>query len=517
MSKDSYSRIIKSSSIVGGAQLINMLIGMVRVKFVAILIGPAGFGLLSLYQAIIQMVSVVAGLGLKTSAVREIAQAYVNQDQFAVARIVMSLRRMCWLSGVCAAMAIVLLSRQLSQFTFGDLSHTLSISFAGIAILLINLFAGQMAVIQGARRIGDLAKVNILGATVGSVFTIGLYYYWGVDGIVPAIIALAAIQLVVSYFFVRKVVLPKVEMTWLESFKQAGGMLSLGLVFMWNGLLVAATTYFISIIIGNEIDLRAVGMYTAAFGMSGMIVNFVLGAMAADYLPALSAVASDHQEMRQLVNQQTEIGLLMALPGLLATLALAPWVIQLFYSAEFAQAGDLLRWFVLGCFGRVISWPMGFIFVAKGMGKTFAALQTWANALHITLIVLGLHLFGLVGAAIAFFTLYVTQAIILIVLSRVCADFYWSRSVVRLLALILPLVGVTFLLQLWLPAISALVVGVIVSACSGLFCLRGLAIRLGPEHRVCRITARIPVLKKHIDMMGHVNFFKKTKLWKINL
>ena len=40
---NSYSRIMKSSSLIGGAQGINMLIGMVRVKFVAILIGPDAF------------------------------------------------------------------------------------------------------------------------------------------------------------------------------------------------------------------------------------------------------------------------------------------------------------------------------------------------------------------------------------------------------------------------------------------------------------------------------------------
>tara|TARA_B110000208_G_scaffold127789_1_gene155438 strand:+ start:6181 stop:7698 length:1518 start_codon:yes stop_codon:yes gene_type:complete len=498
MSKDSYSRIIKSSSIVGGAQLLNMLIGMVRIKFVAVLIGPAGFGLLNLYQTIIQMVSIIAGLGLRSSAVREIAQGFADEDQDAVACSVLSLRRMCWLNGALGAVAIVVFSSQLSQLTFGDTSHAGRVSFAGIAVFFMNLQAGQMAVIQGARRIGDLAKINVLGATIGSVFSIGLYYWLGVDGIVPAIIALAATQLMVSYLFVRKVVLPEIEMTWLQSFKHAGGMLRLGVVFMWNGLLVAAVTYLTRIIIGYEIDLEAVGIYAAAFAMSGMVVNFVLSAMSADYLPALSAVASDHRKMRELANQQTEIGLLLALPGLLATLALAPWVIQLFYSAEFAQAGDLLRWFVLGCFGRVITWPIGFIFVAKGMGKTFAALQTGASALHIALILLGLHLFGLVGTAIAFFTMNIALAFACLLLSRMRAEFYWSRSVVRLLALILPLVAATFLLQVWLPSLPALAFGVIVSAFSGVFCLRGLAMRLGPEHKVCRVVSRIPVLKNLI-------------------
>lgn len=490
-----YAGILKSSSIIGGAQLINMLVGMVRVKFVAVLIGPVGFGLLNLYQTIIQIVGTIVGLGLKTSAVREIAQGFTDKDEYAVARTVLSLRRMCWLSGVCGASAIVIFSRQLSEMTFGDMSHVWGINFAGIAVLLMNLQAGQMAVVQGARRIGDLAKINVLGATIGSVFSVGLYYYLGVDGIVPSLIALATIQLIVSFFFVRKVELSKVEMTWLQSFKYAGGMLRLGIVFMWNGLLVAVAAYFTRIIIGHEIDLEAVGIYAAAFALSGMVVNFVLGAMGADYLPSLSAVAVDHRKVRELANQQTEIGLLLALPGLLVTLTLAPWVVQLMYSAEFAPAADLLRWFVLGCLGRVITWPMGFILVAKGMGKSLVLTETLANALHVALIFLGLHFCGLAGTAMAFFALYIAHGILLLVLTRVHADFYWSRSVVRLLVTIIPLVVVTFLLPLCLPSMAALVVCLVISVCSGLFCLRVLASRLGPEHRICLILKKIPFFR----------------------
>lgn len=492
MSEQLYSRIIKSSSIVGGAQFVNMLVGMLRVKFVAVLIGPVGFGLLNLYQTIIQMISTVAGLGLKSSAVCEIAQGYADDDQGTVARSVLSLRRMCWLSGICGAVVIVLFSRQLSELTFGDISHARRVSIAGIAVFLMNLQAGQMAVIQGARRIGDLARVNVLGATLGSVCSVGLYYCLGVDGIVPALIALAAIQLIVSFCFVRKIHLVPVEMTWLESFKHAGGMLRLGVVFMWNGLLVAAVTYFTRIIIGHEIDLQAVGIYAAAFALSGMVVNFVLNAMSADYLPALSAVADDNGKLRDLANQQTEIGLLLALPGLLATLALAPWVIQLFYSAEFAEAAVLLRWFVLGCLGRVISWPMGFIFVAKGMGKAYATLQTVANVLHVLLIVLGLHFWGLVGTAIAFFVLYIAHSFLVLSVARARVNFYWSRSVLGLLGMMLPLVVIAFLLPQWLSSQAALMVGLVVSAICGVCCVRGLALRLGPQHRICQMLRKLP-------------------------
>ena len=68
--KKSYSRIMKSSSLIGGAQGINMLIGMVRVKFVAMLIGPMGVGLVATYQATVKLIGVTNCLGNITHCTR---------------------------------------------------------------------------------------------------------------------------------------------------------------------------------------------------------------------------------------------------------------------------------------------------------------------------------------------------------------------------------------------------------------------------------------------------------------
>ena len=66
------------------------------------------------------------------------------------------------------------------------------------------------------------------------------------------------------------------------------------------------------------------------------------------------------------MNEQTLVGLLLAGPGVLATLTFAPLVIALFYSAKFGAAVGVLRWICLGAMLQVITWPMGFIIVAKG-------------------------------------------------------------------------------------------------------------------------------------------------------
>ena len=49
-SNNSYSHILKYTSLFGGVQMLNILIGLVRNKLVAVLLGPAGMGLVALFS-----------------------------------------------------------------------------------------------------------------------------------------------------------------------------------------------------------------------------------------------------------------------------------------------------------------------------------------------------------------------------------------------------------------------------------------------------------------------------------
>jgi PST family polysaccharide transporter len=158
-----------------------------------------------------------------------------------------------------------------------------------------------------------------------------------------------------------------------------------------------------------------------------MFVNFVLGAMGADYYPRLTGVASDKPAMVRMVNEQTEIGLLLALPGLLATMALAPWILQIFYTREFLGAVELLQWFILGCLGRVISWPMGYIMLALGKSSWLIVSESVMHAMHVLLIFFGLKIFGLVGVAQSFVLLYVIHILVTLFIGRKLISFSWSN------------------------------------------------------------------------------------------
>ena len=492
---NSYGQILKASSIMGGAAGIKMLLGMVGVKFAAVLIGTTGMGLLASFTAVQALIGTLAGLGIQSSAVRDVAVAIANNDATAIGRKVRALRRICWLTGLGGMVATVLLSPLISQLSFGHDGYRLDIAALGIVVLLANLSGGQMALIQGMRHIGDIARASIISAAIGTVLAIGLYAALGLRGIVPALVATAATQLALSWFYARRLPVPKATLSWRDTFAEANAMVRLGLVFMWSALLVSAVTYLTVALITQQLGLPAVGLYSAAFALSGVFVSFVLSAMGADYYPRLTGVAHDKAAMGRLINEQTEIGLLLAVPGLLATLALAPWAIRLLYTSEFLPAVELLQWFILGCLGRVISWPLGFAMLALGKGRWYFLTETSFNLLHMALIALGLHLFGIEGVAIAFFVMYAGYIGAVYLVSRHLIGFRWSATCARMTLLALPPVVLTFIAVRWLPLWPATLAGSLVTVVVSAYALRTLVQRVGHEHRVVRALGKVPGVK----------------------
>ena len=491
----SYGQILKSTSIMGGAASITFLLGILRTKFAALLIGTSGVGLMTGFTAVQSLISTIAGLGIQSSAVREIALAVGKGDQQAIGRTVLMLRRFSWLTGLVGMLIMIAFSPLFSRLTFNSNAYTLDIAALGIVILLVNLAGSQLALLQGMRRIGDMARANIGSAVFGTLSAVCFYYWLGLRGIVPALVSIAAIQLTTAWYFTRTIPVPSVTLTWRETFREANDMMKLGIVFMWSGLMVSAVSYFTITLITQQIDLDAVGLYSAAFLLSGMSVNFVLGAMGADYYPRLTSVAQDKKAMNCLVNEQTEVGLLLALPGLLATLALAPWILQIFYSREFLGAVELLQWFVLGCLGRVISWPLGFVILALGKGRLFLVTETSANLAHLALITLGLKWFGIEGVAIAFFVLYLGYIAAVYFVCRHLTGFSWSAGCRRIALYSLPVSIIMFIACRNLSAWSAALIGIAATVAVGVFCVRELVRRLGSGHRVVRLIGAVPGFK----------------------
>ena len=488
----SYGQILKSSSIIGGAQGINYLIAMVRTKVVAVLLGPSGVGLVGLYVSATELVGTIAGLGISTSGVREVAEAHGTGKAEHIARTVKTLHRTCWVTGILGWLLCAALSYPLSVYTFGSGEHAWAVALLGATILIASVSGGQSALIQGTRRIGDLARMGIIGATTGTIIAVGLYAWLGQKGIVPVLIVTAAVNLGFSWWFARKIPVATVSLSWTETFRNSQQLVRLGLAFMYGALLAAISGLVIRSLIVRQLGLDANGIYQAAGGISSIFAGFILNAMGTDYYPRLTAVAHDNLQVNRLVNEQIEIGILLALPGLLGTLAFAPWLMHLLYSAKFLPSAELLPWLAVGVFGQVITFPLGFIQRAKGRVGWIFVSQTHLNVLNLVLALLMIRVYGVVAAAWAFALTTYIHGLVVFVIARRLSNFAWTPHSGRLALSGAGLISMGFAAQMLTKGLVEFALGSLLTIAASLFSLRGISSRLGASHRVVQMALKFP-------------------------
>jgi enterobacterial common antigen flippase len=479
--QSTHTQILKSTAIIGGASVINVLFAIVRNKAMAVLLGPQGVGLMGLYSSIADLTQTLAALGIQDSGVRQIAEAAGTGDGQRIARTATALKWVSVVLGLLGALALAAASFPIAAFTFGDSQHAVGVMLLSAAVFFRLVTAGQIALVQGMRRISDLARITMLGALFSTVISIPMVFFLGADGIVPSLVAMAAVSVLTSWWYSRKIQVSETSLSARQVGQETAALLRLGIVFMASAFLTVGAAYAIRIIVLRADGIEAAGLYQAAWALGGLYVGFILQAMGADFYPRLTAIANDNVECNRLVNEQAQVSMLLAGPGVIATLTLAPLVISLFYTPEFNPAVNLLRWICLGMMLRIVAWPMGFIVLAKGARQIFFWTEVAATVVHVGLAWLLVPRFGVIAAGAAFFGLYVWHSVLIYFIVRRLSGFRWSVANLKLGMLFLPACGIVFAAFFFLSYWQATLLGAVIVLCSGLYSLRTLFILLPAE------------------------------------
>lgn len=447
MSQDnasSHKQILKATSIVGGSQVLSILIQIVRTKIIAVWLGPAGVGAIGLYQSTLGIVGTATGLGLGFSAVRDVAEAAGTGDQQRIGRTITILRRWVWLTGLLGMALLLFFREEFSLYAFKDTGHAFDFMILAIVPLFAALSGGQMAILQGVRRVGDMARAGILGTAAGLCITVPLYWLLGVQGIVPALVLAALAELVLSWYFARRIGMVPVKVTVRETATGGIGMIRLGLFTVLTGLLTTGTMYLLRIFISTKMGVDGVGQFQAAWSLSSTYAGLVLGAMGADYFPRLSAVHHDNEQVCRLVNEQTEIALLLAGPLIVGMTCFMDLIVTLFYSAKFGQSIDILLWQTIGNLLKVIAWPMGFVLLAKSKGGWLIFTELLWNMLLFGATQLGWNRMGLESAGFAFLISYCVCLFALFFICKRICGFAWSNKNIKLIVIYVTLATLSF-------------------------------------------------------------------------
>src|SRR3954467_33049 len=112
--RSTYGEILKSSAVIGGSSVVNIAVTVARAKCMALLMGPAGVGLVGLYTSVLDLTHSIDGMGIRSSGVRQIAEAVGSGETERVARTALVLRRTSLFLGILGAVLLLAFSRRIS-------------------------------------------------------------------------------------------------------------------------------------------------------------------------------------------------------------------------------------------------------------------------------------------------------------------------------------------------------------------------------------------------------------------
>lgn len=488
----SHGEALKSSAVIGGSTAIVLLIRMVRTKVLAVLLGPVGIGLEAIFDSITTLARTASNMGVSSSGVRQIAAAMGTGEQAVIDRTVLTLRRACVLLGLLGGAVLFIAREPISRLAFDSGEHASEIGLLGIAVLFSGVMGGQIALLQGMRRIRNLAQVNILGALASAVLSIPIVYFWGREGIAAYLTMAAGVGMLVAWKFARRVQIESRDISLRDIRDEARNLLKLGLAFASSGLMTTGALFLIRIFVTRQEGVAGAGQFQAASALSMVYIGFILQAMGTDFYPRLAAASEDDKRCNQLVNEQAEVSMLLGLPGILATIALAPWVIHLFYSGKFGGAAEILCWQAAGMLLRVGSWPMGFIVMAKGRSAVLFWTELAAHSCYAILALVGLRTLGLPGVGMAFLGMYMFHWCMMYVVARKMTGFSWSPMNGRLSLIALLATAFTLAARLGLSEPWATGIGCALAVAAGCYCVTVLVGLVGHE-KITRFLQRFGV------------------------
>lgn len=433
----SYRQIFKATSIIGGAQVASIVIGVARTKVFALLLGPAGVGLLGLLNALLSAAGMVAQMGIGAVGTRQIAEAHATGDQARIALARRALMTATLFLAVAGGGTVWLLRDVLASYALRDANLAGAVGWIGLGVALSVAAVAQAALIQGMRRMWELALLQIGGAVLLTVVGLPVVWFFGVAAVPFYVILMPLSGFVLGHVFVARLgKLAPVNATLPELAAQWRIFLAMGLPMMGAAVVGTLTTLWIQAHIKSVLGIEALGLFVAANTIAMQYAGLVLTAMAGDYFPRLSGVVADKAAARQLVNQQTEVALLLAGPIILGMFALAPLVVSLLYSSAFAPAADVLRWQTAGTLLKVVTWPMGFILLAQGAGRTFFVTEVTTVLVMALATALAVDHYGIAGAGIGYFAAYAVYLPLMFIFAAPRIGLRWSAPVLRALAII---------------------------------------------------------------------------------
>lgn len=467
-SGDSYRYILRSTSIIGFSSVLNVLIGLIRMKVAAVLLGPSGIGLIGLLQSLIATVSTVAGFGLTNAGARRVAQA-ASESETRLARVRSTLFWGTLILALLGGFAVWVTKDVLAGHVLGDAKYASDMIWISIGVTLSIAAGSQVALIRGMQKVGDIARVTVYSSFFSTVAGVISLLVMGEEGLFVFVICAPLSGFVIGHWYVSKLPSRRKTVIFSDVCKEWVSLIRLGSSFMIAGLSVVIGHLVVRSIIKSKLGDIDLGYFQSAWMISSTYVGFVLQAMGNEYFPRISAQINNLKVMNSMVNKQSQIVLLISGPIFILMYAVAPVVISILYTQEFMSAVSVLHWFIVGDVIKMLGMPLRYVIMASCRGPIFIFTEFVPICIFVLVAALCVEKFGLTSVGAGYCAMQCALLVISYFYSKRVIRFQWNAEVVKSFIFVFACLMIVVFIFAYFESPWNYLVGICIGGLIGLF------------------------------------------------
>lgn len=408
--------IIKVFSLNAMSTLVRMLAGLISVKIIAVIIGPAGIALLGQLKNLETILLGLANGGINNGITKYVAE--YKEDETQVKIYISNALWITLIASTIVAICLILGCKQISQLILLNDEYYYVFIVFGFTIVLYTLNTLLISILNGYKQFKKYVIVNICGTIFGLFYSVALVFLWGLPGAMINTVTYQSVIFFITLWMCRK-------MPWMnkEYFKQyinkpiVKKYLGYSLMTLATLAIVPVIRLFLRGYVISEISANEAGIWEGMNTISYMYLNVITSAFSIYYLPRLSEIKDPH-DLRTEIYRCYRIIIPMLFAISISIFLLRHFILWLFFTPDFYQMKELFAWQLCGDFFKICSWLLAFIMVAKAQTVRYISTELAFGISYLALSFLFLRLNGIVGLVQGYLVNYILYMIVMMYLFR---------------------------------------------------------------------------------------------------
>jgi PST family polysaccharide transporter len=351
------SEMVRSVGMLSAQRFGTALLGALRTKIAAAVLGPAGMGLLAQATTVQELLGQTANLGTSRGFLKLAAESRGRDNPRDLARLIET--SVAVVGGLAAAIALICIvfARPIAWRVFGEGDYALLVVLTGITVLASVPADLVSRVLNGLLEFRAFAVLGLAQALLSALAMAVLAPIFGLPGAVGSFLAAEACGIVVAVAVFRSRVGRPLGVSF--RFARPHGETARKLARYAGALTLSSLSASVAaVFVRGEMIRRlgseANGYYQVAWQVGQNYLG-ILGASLWTYgMPKVATQLHDERAIVGLQNAFLRIGLLVLAPGIVLLLVARELWIPILYTRGFLAAGPLLAWQLAGELGAML-------------------------------------------------------------------------------------------------------------------------------------------------------------------